>query len=259
MKFSKIALSGLLITAAITFQNCSSDDDNNDNNTPPPAMKGDMEIKFDHRWGPSQAPFTLDNPHTHPATGEEITFTTLRYYISNVRLHKSDGSTHAEEESYHIVDASATFPKVHVKDIPAGDYTGVSFLIGVDSLRNVSGAQTGALDPAENMFWSWSTGYIFIKAEGSSPAAMNETFTYHLGGFSGEHSALREVYSSFGDADMRIAPDALPSAHFMVNAARFWHGGISLGEMSMVHMPGANASQLATNFSGGFILDHIHN
>ncbi len=258
MNFSKFALTGILIGGMLTFQSCNNDDDNTDN-TPPPAMKGNMELEFDHVWGPSLAPFSLNTAYTHPATSESITFTTLRYYISNIRLHKTDGSTWTEEESYHIVDASARHAHINLTDLPAGEYNGVTFLIGVDSLRNVSGAQTGALDPAESMFWSWNSGYIFVKAEGSSPAASNDSFVYHLGGFQGANNAIREVHLHFSDTNLRIAPNAEPVAHLTVNAARFWHGGISLADMSNVHMPGANASLLATNFSGGFLLDHIHN
>ncbi|WP_316930094.1 MbnP family protein, partial [Hymenobacter sp. IS2118] len=42
-----------------------------------------------------------------------------------------------------------------LKDIPVGDYQSVSFTVGVDSARNVAGAQTGALDPNNGMFWTW--------------------------------------------------------------------------------------------------------
>jgi hypothetical protein len=259
MNFSKFALAGILISGMLTFQSCNNDDDNNDDNNPPAELKGDMEIEFDHVWGPALAPFDLNTELIHPATSEAITFTRLRYYITNIRLHKTDGTTWTEEESYHIVDASAARAHINLSDLPGGEYNGMTFLIGVDSLRNTSGAQTGALDPAENMFWSWNSGYIFVKAEGTSPAATNETFIYHIGGFQGPNNAIREVHLHFDDLNLRIAPNALPVAHLTVNAARFWHGGISLADMSNVHMPGANASTLATNFSGGFLLDHIHN
>jgi hypothetical protein len=51
------------------------------------------------------------------------------------------------------------------------DITGIRFLLGVDSARNVSGIQTGALDPARGMFWTWNSGYVMAKIEGSSPSA----------------------------------------------------------------------------------------
>jgi hypothetical protein len=65
-------------------------------------------------------------------------------------------------------------------NVPAGTYTGMYLTMGVDSARNVSGAQEGALDPANGMFWSWTSGYIMIKAEGLSPQGAGGSFTYHL-------------------------------------------------------------------------------
>ena len=53
--------------------------------------------------------------------------------------------------------------------MPAGNYNSLSFLLGVDSMHNVSGAQTGALDPANDMFWTWNSGYVMAKMEGASP------------------------------------------------------------------------------------------
>ena len=54
--------------------------------------------------------------------------------------------------------------------LPEGDYTELQFLLGVDSLHNVSGAQTDDLDPAKDMFWTWNSGYVMAKMEGNSPA-----------------------------------------------------------------------------------------
>jgi hypothetical protein len=247
-----------LIAMTIGLSSCNDDDDNQTTD-PAPEMIGTAEVKFDHVWGPSAAPFALNTALTHPATGEEITFTKLRYYISNVRFHKTNGETYIQPESYYIVDASSPEAHISIADIPAGSYTGISYYLGVDSTRNVSGAQTGALDPAEGMFWSWNSGYIFVKAEGQSPASPTSGFVYHIGGFAGVNSAIREMHHDFGSATLDVSPGAVPQVHLMVNAARFWHGGISLADMSNVHMPGANASMLATNFAGGFMFDHIHN
>lgn len=250
---STIALSTLFL------QSCSSDDDNNDGISNPPALRGQANIKFEHVWGPAEQPFSLHAAYTHPASGEEITITELRYYITNIRLHANDGSTWVEPESYHLVDASDSEFHLQLNEVPSKEYTSMTYLLGVDSLRNSSGAQTGALDPVHNMFWSWNTGYIFVRAEGTSPASPDGHFTYHLGGFSGPYNAIREIHHSFDETILRVAPDANPSVHVMVQAARFWHGGISLADISGVHMPGANAALLATNFAGGFRYDHIHN
>ena len=44
--------------------------------------------------------------------------------------------------------------------------------LGVDSLRNVTGVQTGALDPAMDMYWTWNTGYVMAKLEAAAQQAL---------------------------------------------------------------------------------------
>jgi hypothetical protein len=247
-----LAISGLLLSS------CKKDDDD-DKNGGGDNTVGKVELKFDHGWGPAHLPFSLNTALIYPMTQEEITFNTLRYYFTNIVLHKADGSTWAEPESYRIVDVRGnSMPTLTLDNVPSGRYTKISFMIGVDSLRNTSGAQTGALDPAETMFWSWTTGYIFIKAEGVSPSAPQGMFVYHIGGFQGPNNAIRTRTLDFDGAHIDVAANARPSIHFKVNAARFWHGGISLNDVNMVHMPGANAKTLADNFIGAFSIDHVH-
>lgn len=247
----------LVATTALLFSACSKDEENP--NPTPNNEVGAVEIKFDHGWGPAHLPFALNAPLVHPMTQEDINFSLLRYYFTNVELHRPDGSVWKQPESYHLVTFSNTAqPVLELKDVPAGRYTKITFMIGVDSLRNVSGAQEGALSPSENMFWSWTTGYIFVKAEGTSTASPTGSFVYHLGGFSGANNAIQTKTLDFAGAHIDVAPNAKPSIHLKVNAARFWHGGISLGTVNMIHMPGANAKLLSENFIGAFSFDHIH-
>lgn len=218
----------------------------------------DVGLKFDHKWGSSWGSFQMNETYTHPATDESIKFQTLNYYISNVKFKKADGTWWSEEESYHLVKVGEnTVPELKVS-VPVGDYTAISYMIGVDSTRNVSGAQTGTLSPSHGMFWSWNTGYIFVKAEGMSEDAPNGGFSYHLGGFQGANNAIQHKEQTFGGEILVVSHDNHPSVHFYVNVARFWHGGISLEDIHTVHMPGQNAKTLATNFGDGFIVHHIH-
>jgi hypothetical protein len=248
----------LMIFAATTLQGCKKKEDH------PNASEGEIELQFDHKWGPSFAPFSMNTEMTHPATGEKMTFTTLNYYISNVKLKKEDGTWWVQAESYHLITVNNnTAPKIKLEDVPIGKYTGIEYTIGVDSTRNVSGAQTGALAPSNGMFWSWLTGYIFIKAEGTSPdsGASNGEFRYHVGGFKNENNtnAIRINLQDFPNVlEVKSKENHQAKIHFYVNCARFWHGGISLQNLHTVHMPGANANTIADNFSGAFLIHHIH-
>jgi len=226
----------------------------------PTPTSGTVKLKFDHKWGMTWDAFTMNTEHIHPSTSEAITFTTLKYYISNVKLKKEDGTWWEQPESYHLITVDDnTVPEISLENVPTGNYTEIEYMIGVDSTRNVSGAQTGALSTTNGMFWSWTTGYIFIKAEGTSPDAPSDFFSYHIGGFKEENNtnATRVNTQSF-DGMLSVTGSNHPSVHFYINVARFWHGGISLADLNTVHMPGANALTLADNFRGAFIVHHIH-
>ena len=245
-----------LTTIFVGLSACKKD------NTDPSDEQSFVDLEFDHKWTNNWAPFSMNTEMNHPS-GQQMTFTTLNYYISNVRLKKEDGTWwKAENSNYLIKVGENTSPKIRIEDVPIGKYTDIEYMIGVDSTRNVSGDQSGDLSPAQGMFWSWNTGYIFIKAEGSSPqsGAANETFSYHIGGFKNEfnQNATRINSHSFG-SDLNVrSENNTAKVHFYVNAARFWHGGLQLSDMHTVHMPGQNAMTLADNFSEGFIVHHIH-
>lgn len=254
------------MTCLLIFSACGSDEDN-EKDPPPQAVSGDgpVKIEFKHVWGPEMQPFTLNTQYTQSVTGDSLAFYMLQYYVSNIRLHKSDGSTWAEEESYRIVDAEnsetdeGTEVSIIIDNVPAGEYTGITYMIGVDSLRNVRGVQDGALDPANGLFWSWSTGYIFIRAEGNTPYADANFFIYHLGGFSQPHNAIMENFHSFEGATLSVAENASPSLNLLVDVDHFWDGGIRITDMSAVHNASSNSVELARNFANGIRFDHLHN
>lgn len=250
----------MLLTSVLLVVSCDKEKEQDENPSPNIETKGEFKLEFDHVWGPAQANFSLNQTLVHPSTLDTISFNKLMYYISNIKLNGKDGSTWAETESYHIVDASNAAKSIlTIKDVPSKEYIGITFSIGVDSIRNVSGAQEGALSPSNGMFWSWNTGYIFIKAEGTSPQSNNGTFEYHIGGFKGDFNAYKTNVLDFKGEILTIAPNASPQVHLTVNAARLWHGGLKIADISRIHMPNANSLQMAGNFQGAFAYDHIHN
>lgn len=246
---------------------CSKDNNDPDPDTDP--KPGTVGIRFEHLF--DTLPFNLNSAMPYvTGQGDSLTFTAFRYYISNIVLTKEDGSTWTQPESYYIVDAvTANAGRISIPDVPPGMYTGIRFMVGVDSVRNVSGAQTGALDPANEMFWSWNTGYIFLKAEGTSPqAGMDGKFEYHIGGHGGEHAAQQisehnlQGHHGHGQHDhLVVQSGGNPSIHFHVDIRKLFAGEntISVGDLPMVHMPGPDAKRLAVNYKQMFRLDHIHN
>lgn len=111
----------------------------------------------------------------------------LKFYISAIRLEDADGKIWRENDSYHLIEIGVSNDLA--LPMPANfKPVACEFNVGIDSITNVSGAQTGDLDPMKGMYWTWQSGYINVKLEGIYKG--NE-FEYHLGGYAGQQLSLQ--------------------------------------------------------------------
>ena len=150
-----------------------------------PVEKTKLNIRIEHFAGP--LPLQLDSTEYKNADGREF-----------------------ESHQYFLVDEAQPESKlITLPDVPVGTYKSMTFTIGVDSLHNCSGAQTGALDPVNGMFWTWSTGYIFLKLEGHADASTSpgHIFEYHIGGYMAPNNCIRKVTLAFRKSGVRLAND----------------------------------------------------
>lgn len=185
------------------------------------------------------------------------------YYISNISFVKEDGTEYKESESYHLVnhriDSSKAFM---VRNLPEGSYTKIKFLIGVDSTRNVSGAQTGALAQERGMFWNWETGYVMAKFEGVSPNRKVgiDQVGYHVGGFSGEFSALRWVTLALPTA-IKTSEGKTSEVHLRSDLAEWFKtpNKIVFNGFGVITFPGPDVSDIADNYADMFSVTEVHN
>lgn len=213
----------------------------------------DVQLSFEHVFGMTQEEFNLNQNYVHPKTGDTLNFTMLKYYVSNIKLKNADGTWWTQEDSYHLVCESCDLGNsIALTDIPVGNYIEMEYTIGVDSMKNVSGAQSGALSPSNGMFWSWNSGYIMIKAEGDSPNSDNGKFQFHLGGFSGEYNVVTTKTSDFAGETLTVSDENVPRIVLKSNVAQLWHMGTSVSEVSTIHMPGEMAYNMASQYFGGF-------
>ncbi|MFZ4784451.1 MAG: MbnP family protein [Flavobacteriales bacterium] len=259
MKKNIFALMMGTMAIALTFSSCKKDDDDEEIITPV-ATTGTVKLEMEHTFGDEE--FALGTAYT-TGSGESVTFNTTKYYVSNVQFHKADGTTWSQPESYYLVNLEADGSNIlDITGVPTGDYTDVTFTIGVDSTRNVSGAQTGALSIANAMFWTWNSGYIMIKLEGDCPQSSNGSFAYHLGGFYGANSSVNTGTFSFDPAILSVSPSATPQIHMAVDIKQFFDNPDHVHTVAMgsnITMPGAMAATLADNFFSGIEFEHIHN
>jgi len=161
-----------------------------------PPSGGKLTITFDHYVG--DEPLRLDTVTYRSALGQPFTVTKFKYYIGNIHLRKANGGE-ATFDDYYLIDEDEALSKKISLDVPTGEYTGIDFIIGVDSLHNCSGAQSGALDPVNAMFWAWNTGYIFLKLEGKSSVSRSpgNVFEYHVGGYKQPANCIRHISLNF--------------------------------------------------------------
>jgi hypothetical protein len=129
---------------------------------------------------------------TDSISSSDFHITNLKFYLSNIRLYKTNSLVDEELNSYHLIDLLDTSKnKLKVRRNNNLLFDRIDFNLGIDSLTNVSGAYEGDLDPMNNMYWTWQSGYINLKFEGAIDEGVYRE--YHLGGYAYPNNALQKV------------------------------------------------------------------
>jgi len=161
---------------------------------PPPEQGGKRlyAVRFDLRAG--DAPFGCGKPAALGTTKTRVEPTDARLYVHDVTLVRSNGERvplelhqdgRWQRERVALVDfvddtgkcrtANPETRKVVYGYAPQqGDYTGVSFKVGVPAEQNhLNGAEAPAPYNASGMWWSWSGGYKYVRLDLTSPEQEN--------------------------------------------------------------------------------------
>ena len=227
------------------------------------SKTGKVKLTFRNMVGSSKMELDAQS-YTNPF-GESYTLNKFKYYISNVKLGLSGvPTTAADVNGYHLIDESIPGSLSFIFDAEENNFITLSFLIGVDSIRNVSGAQTGALDPLNDMFWTWNSGYIMAKVEGVSPSSnqAGNKFEYHIGGFSGPNSALKMVALTFpGSKKVEIKQGKTSEIFLDADFNKWWQSpnDLKIAVQPVITTPGALAKMVADNYSDMFMVTDVVN
>lgn len=180
-------------------------------------------------------------------TRDTLSIETFKCYISNIKIHYNDNTVFTQNNNYHLLDSdqpnSFTIPVDKKSDKLISKIT---FNIGIDSITNNAGAQTGDLDPTKGMYWAWQSGYINTKIEGRSSSCKTHKneFQFHIGGYLEPYYAMRQMkfdWDKKANDDINIAIDLYP---FLSN--------LKLIETNSVMIPGKEAMRLANYTSKMF-------
>ena len=139
---------------------------------------------------------------------DTIIITKLKLYISNIRLLKKGEEVWKDVEKAHLIDLKNNigFDLNKSSEIV---YDEIRFDIGIDSLTNVSGALSGALDPTKGMYWSWQSGYINFKLEGykKNNNIKSNLLKYHIGGYMAPFNPIQSFSFKTGSKQIDITFD----------------------------------------------------
>lgn len=275
--------SALLFSLALILTACSKNDD-----TTPEFQEGNLaplSVEFDNIAG--DRTLTLNNTESpyKNAAGEPFTISRLQYFISNIKVTTSAGNIYTvnPDSSYFLIkgdDKTSRFAKVKV---PEGDYTNLTFTLGVDSLRSTMpiDKRTGVLDPAaggghdgSGMYWGWNSGYIFFKLEGNSAVVSDDAngdptgkkqFKYHIGFFGGYSAPtlnnIKVIQVDLKTAGIaKVRKDRQSNIHLFVDVMKVFNGknAFKIAEKPNV-MFDDFTSKIAGNFLEMFKHDHTEN
>jgi hypothetical protein len=159
----------------------------------PREDKGKLQINFKHVVG--NEILKLDSMHYKNELGQDFSISKFKYYVGEIHLTNAKGKDFISKDYFLINEDEDLSKQINLSNIPNGIYTSIHFILGVDSLHNCSGAQSGALDPLNAMFWAWNTGYIFLKLEGNSSFSKSPggMFEYHIGGYKQPTNSIRQI------------------------------------------------------------------
>lgn len=147
--------------------------------------KSTVQLQFTHEV--NSQPLELDQIKYTNAVGQAYSIKTVKYFISRVTFHKSDG-TDIVIPDIHYVDIrdEATLTYELSEKIPYGSYSGISFVYGLVPEDNVTGSL--GLDLDRLMEWPvpMGGGYHYMKLEGEYVYNdVTNFFNFHSGGLNG--------------------------------------------------------------------------
>jgi hypothetical protein len=207
-------------------------------------------------------PLRIGEEYINPL-GEDFRVSAFKIYLGNFRLeNENNGVVASLKDAYFLLDLSKE--KAMVTDLLLNEkpFSRLVFQVGIDSILNVSGAQTGALDPMNGMFWTWNTGYINAKLEGSSSFSRNDdkAFTYHIGGFKSGEATQRMVRLPIpGQQEWVLEKSGYTEMVVSIDIDKWFRSthDLPISSVSNMMIPGPVSVKYADNYATMFNMETI--
>jgi hypothetical protein len=150
-----------------------------------PESGGLLVLNIEHSV--QQNPLVVDDFLYTNEAGNNYMVTEIQWFFSDMELFDASGNTftfpEAEQVFYVDTDIEATKEIKFKTRIPAGNYSGIRFIFGLNEQKNKSNR---FVNPPESfMFWPeyLGGGYHYMKLNGKwiNPDGLTEPFNFHLG------------------------------------------------------------------------------
>lgn len=257
----------LMCSIGMLLLNSCKKDDTPEYNT---NILAPLSVEFDNIAGTQD--LQLNTGVYTNESGEAFSVSQLKYYVSNFKLTKTDGTVFIvpQDSCYFLVDESDEDTHEPLLNVPEAEYKSISFVIGVDSLRSTMDMshRTGVLDPASTasgMYWDQNSGYIFFNMEGNAVAVASGSFAYHIGGYGGSTSVtINNLKTITLDLTARGTPKVKAgketNIHLMVDILKIFTGvtDISIAANPDVMLDPFSIN-LANNYTNMIRHDHTEN
>lgn len=254
MNALRIVIVSLCMMSAAVLASCEDEPDEiktSDKKGLAISSQKTFKLALTHSFGNTQLAFS---PTEFVTLNDTIRLTELRYYLTNITLTTFTGQV-IPVGNYDLIDVDAAQPSntLSYANIPEGNYRKISFIIGVDSIRNSSGAQEGALDPNNGMFWTWNTGYIFFKARGRYSST--NSFALDIGGTGNQMGVSFDLDNYLSQTDAPTIAVNLDMEK-VFNSPNAYNLGV---DADQIHNSGnSSIPKLRSNVQGAFVLKGIN-
>jgi hypothetical protein len=221
------------------------------------SQQGMLSLSFEHYA--DDIILKPDSTVYKNAFGQAYTITNLKYYISNISLIQKGKVAYKSADHFLVNEEEEISKTILLKQIPEGNYEAISFMIGIDSIHNCSGAQSGALDAVNGMYWTWNSGYIFMKLEGRSPFSRSpgNIFEYHIGGYKAPANCIR-IITLKPENSLLIGAEMKSSVIIRTNIAEILRSPVSIDFSSLPAVTDhRNAEMMADNYSDMFTIKEV--
>lgn len=184
------------IAALALFSSCKKDELSNPSTPASTTLTLDIDYVF------SDSSFALGQVYNLPGSTHTVQISTANFYLANLSLVTDEGEdiVPGDIAQHYIVKPEAS--SFELGAVSADHVHILSMVLGVDSLTNKTVQPSDFSDLNEplapqvpSMYWSWNSGYIFLRVEGmidtNGDGNVDAPFEYHLG-----MDAMRRSFST---------------------------------------------------------------